>query len=133
MQPLHHPTLLVSGPSTWLAVSFLTDHADSAAANAPAPAAGGVVRHAYVNDAAVDSFLADNADSGAVKAPAPAAGGVARRAYVNDAAVDSFLADYADSGAVKAPAPAAGGVVGKQTTLRRKYVNVIEDDEESNA
>jgi hypothetical protein len=52
---------------------------------------------------------------------------------VNDAAVDSFLADYADSAAVKPPAPTAVNVMGKQTTLRRKYVNVIEGGEDSTA
>jgi hypothetical protein len=61
--------------------------------------------------------------------------GAVRRAYVNDEAVESFLADYAESPAVnQSPAPDADmRVVGKATTLRRKYVNVIEGDEDSTA
>jgi hypothetical protein len=61
---------------------------------------------------------------------------IVRHAYVNDAAVDSFLSDFADvnSFAANAPAPAAPAGVGRKTaTLRRKYVNVFEGDEDSNA
>jgi hypothetical protein len=92
---------------------------------APEPAVGGgrrttTVRPAYANEAAVESFLAD------YEAPASAAGNGGARTNTLRTTVDV-------DGSVVESVHAASGVGGKTATLRRKYVNVIEGDEDSNA